>query len=229
MSQQWHKSFFLCIHFSIKYGMLWVIYPSFVFKGENMFRKFLLACMVMATFTMQIQAISINELNSSPQFKNVYQKSYPYEGGSIQNKLVSYLNTYSVESLEYAAPHYKLKGIFYAVYETPRSTSITEYELTATYDTNYSLGSLIQAMNLVKPSPSMYAVIKAAQDESGIQVELQEVKRYDVDGTEVISKVPLEHQLRPLDRSRSDENLFAVADAMFAVAYQQHFDDIVVK
>ena len=194
-----------------------------------MFRKFLLACMVMATFTMQIQAISINELNSSPQFKNVYQKSYPYEGGSIQNKLVSYLNTYSVESLEYAAPHYKLKGIFYAVYETPRSTSITEYELTATYDTNYSLGSLIQAMNLVKPSPSMYAVIKAAQDESGIQVELQEVKRYDVDGTEVISKVPLEHQLRPLDRSRSDENLFAVADAMFVVAYQQHFDDIVVK
>lgn len=30
-----------------------------------MFRKFLLACMVMAAFTMQIQAISINELNSS--------------------------------------------------------------------------------------------------------------------------------------------------------------------
>ena len=164
---------------------------EFCFKGENMFRKFLLACMVMATFTMQIQAISINELNSSSQFKNVYQKSYPYEGGSIQNKLISYLNTYSVESLEYAAPHYKLKGTFYAVYETPRSASITEYELTATYDTNYSLGSLIQAMNLVKPSPSMYAVIKAAQDESGIQVELQEVKRYNVDGTEVISKVPL--------------------------------------
>ena len=181
-----------------------------------MFRKFLLACMVMAAFTMQIQAISINELNSSSQFKNVYQKSYPYEGGSIQNKLISYLNTYSVESLEYAAPHYKLKGTFYAVYETPRSTSITEYELTATYDTNYSLGSLIQA-------------IKAAQDESGIQVELQEVKRYNVDGTEVISKVPLEHQLRPLDRGRFDEDLFAVADAMFAVAYQQHFDDIVVK
>ena len=72
-----------------------------------MFRKFLLACMVMAAFTMQIQAISINELNSSSQFKNVYQKSYPYEGASIQNKLISYLNTYSVESLEYAAPHYK--------------------------------------------------------------------------------------------------------------------------
>ena len=83
-----------------------------------MFRKFLLACMVMAAFTMQIQAISINELNSSSQFKNVYQKSYPYEGGSIQNKLISYLNTYSVESLEYAAPHYKLKGTFYDVYET---------------------------------------------------------------------------------------------------------------
>lgn len=194
-----------------------------------MFRKFLLACMVMATFTMQIQAISINELNSSPQFKNVYQKSYPYGEGSLQNRMTSYLNTYSVESLEYAAPHYKVKGTFYTVYESPRSTSITEYELTTTYDTNYSLGSLIQAMNVVKTSPSMYAVIKAAQDESGIQVELQEVKRYNGDGTEITSKAPLVHQLRPIDRGRFDEDLFAVADAMFTVAYQQHFDDVVVK
>ena len=194
-----------------------------------MFRKFLLACMVMAIFTVPIQAISINELNSSPQFKNVYQKSYPYGGGSLQNRQTSYLNTYSVESLEYAAPHYKLKGTFYIVYESPRSTSITEYELTTTYDTNYSLGSLIQAMNVVKPSPSMYAVIKAAQDESGIQVELQEVKRYNGDGTEITSKAPLVHQLRPIDRGRFDEDLFAVADAMFTVAYQQHFDDVVVK
>lgn len=194
-----------------------------------MFRKFLLACMVMATFTMQIQAISINELNSSPQFKNVYQKSYPYGEGSLQNRMTSYLNTYSVESLEYAAPHYKLKGTFYTVYESPRSTSITEYELTTTYDTNYSLGSLIQAMNVVKPSPSMYAVIKAAQDESGIQVELQEMKRYNGDGTEITSKAPLVHRLRPIDRGRFDEDLFAVADAMFTVAYQQHFDDVVVK
>ena len=194
-----------------------------------MFRKFLLACMVLATFTMQIQAISINELNSSPQFKNVYQKSYPYGEGSLQNRMTSYLNTYSVESLEYAAPHYKLKGIFYTVYESPRSTSIAEYELTTTYDTNYSLGSLIQAMNVVKPSPSMYAVIKAAQDESGIQVELQEMKRYNGDGTEITSKAPLVHQLRPIDRGRFDEDLFAVADAMFTVAYQQHFDDVVVK
>lgn len=194
-----------------------------------MFRKFLLACMMMATFTMQIQAISINELNSSPQFKNVYQKSYPYGEGSLQNRMTSYLNTYSVESLEYAAPHYKLKGTFYTVYESPRSTSITEYELTTIYDTNYSLGSLIQAMNVVKPSPSMYAVIKAAQDESGIQVELQEVKRYNGDGTEITSKAPLVHQLRPIDRGRFDEDLFAVADAMFTVAYQQHFDDVVVK
>lgn len=194
-----------------------------------MFRKFLLACMVMATFTVPIQAISINELNSLPQFKNVYQKSYPYGDGSLQNRMTSYLNTYSVESLEYAAPHYKLKGTFYTVYESSRSTSITEYELTTTYDTNYSLGSLIQAMNVVKPSPSMYAVIKAAQDESGIQVELQEVKRYNGDGTEVTSKVPLVHQLCPIDRGRFDEDLFAVADAMFTVAYQQHFDDVVVK
>lgn len=193
-----------------------------------MFRKFLLACMVLATFTIQTQAISINELNSSPQFKNVYEKTYSYDDNS-SNRDVFFLNTYSVESLEYAAPHYKLKGIIYSVSERARGEAITEYELTATYNTNYSLASLIQAQQSVKSSPAMYAVIKAAQDDSGIQIDLREVKRFNGDGTEVSSTVPLVHQLRPLDRSRSDQDLFSIADAMFVVAYQQHFDDIVVK
>lgn len=194
-----------------------------------MFRKFLLACTVLATFTIQTQAISINELNSSPQFKNVYQKNDSYEGTYPKDRIINYLNTYSVESLEYSAPHYKLKGTFYTVYKYTRGAFIIEYEVTATYNTNYSLGSLIHSSQIVQPSPSMYAVIKAAQDDSGIQIDLREVKRFNGDGTEVSSTVPLMHQLRPLDRSRSDENLFAVADAMFVVAYQQHFDDIVVK
>ena len=194
-----------------------------------MFRKFLLACTVLATFTIQTQAISINELNSSPQFKNVYQKNDSYEGTYPKDRIINYLNTYSVESLEYSAPHYKLKGTFYTVYKYTRGAFIIEYEVTATYNTNYSLGSLIHTSQIVQPSPSMYAVIKAAQDDSGIQIDLREVKRFNGDGTEVSSTVPLMHQLRPLDRSRSDENLFAVADAMFVVAYQQHFDDIVVK
>lgn len=193
-----------------------------------MFRKILLACMVLGTFTIQTQAISINELNGSPQFKNVYQKTYSYEDGS-SNRDVFFLNTYSVESLEYAAPHYKLKGTVYSVNERARDWAITEYELTATYDTNYSLASLIQAQQSVKPSPVMYAVIKAAQDDSGIQIELQAVKRYTWDGTVVNSPARLLHQSRPLERSRSDQDLFAIADAMFVVAYQQHFDDIVVK
>ena len=42
-----------------------------------MFRKFLLACMVLATITIQTQAISINELNSSPQFKMYIKKPIP--------------------------------------------------------------------------------------------------------------------------------------------------------
>lgn len=185
-----------------------------------MFRKFLLACMVLSAFTVQTQAISINELNSSPQFKNVYQKTDSYQGTYPKDRLINYLNTYSVEVLEYAAPHYKLKGTFYTVYKYTRGAFITEYEVTATYNTNYSLGSLIHASQIVQPSPSMYAVIKAAQDDSGIQIDLREVKRFNGDGIEVSSTVPLVHQLRPLDRSRSDQGLFAIADAMFVVAYQ---------
>ena len=193
-----------------------------------MFRKFLLLCMALATFTMQIQAISINELNESPQFKNVYEKTYSYDDNS-SNRDVFFLNTYSVEVLEYAAPHYKLKGTFYSVDELAHGWAITEYELTATYNTNYSLGSLIEAQKNVKPSPAMYAVIKKAQDESGIQIELQGMNRYTLDGAVVNGLGKFVHQSRPLERSRIDEDLFAIADAMFVVAYQQHFDDIVVK
>lgn len=193
-----------------------------------MFRKFLLACMVLSAFTLQTQAVSINELNSSPQFK-MYIKNRFLSRYLSKDRLINYLNTYSVEVLEYATPHYKLKGTFYTVYKYTSGAFITEYEVTATYNTNYSLGSLIHASQIVQPSPSMYAVIKAAQDDSGIQIDLREVKRFNGDGIEVSSTVPLVHQLRPLDRSRSDQGLFAIADAMFVVAYQQHFDDIVVK
>ena len=193
-----------------------------------MFRKCLFAGVLLATFTMQTSAISINELNGSPQFKNVYQKTYSFDNAS-SNRIVHFLNTYSIEGLEYAAPHYKLKGTFYSVDERARGWAITEYELTATYDTNYSLGSLIHAKESVKPSSAMYSVIKAAEAESGIQVELQGVKRYTWEGAVVNNPGQFVHQSRPLERSRFDQDLFAVADAMFVVAYQQHFDDIVVK
>lgn len=194
-----------------------------------MFRKCLFAGVLLATFTMQTQAISINELNESPQFKRVSENIYEYKDDNVWNYTAHYLNTYSVEVLEYAAPKYRLKGTFYTVDKRERGSSIIEYELTATYDTNYSLGSLIHATNNMKLSPAMYTVIKAAQDESGIQVELQGVKRYTWDGAVVNSPGTFIHESRPLERSRFDQALFAVADAMFVVAYQQHFDDIVVK
>ena len=111
-----------------------------------MIRKFLLACMVLSAFTIQTQAISINELNSSPQFKNVYEKTYSFSDDNSSNRDIFFLNTYSVESLEYAAPHYELKGYYlFLLANGLVGEAITEYELTATYNTNYSLASLIQA------------------------------------------------------------------------------------
>ena len=196
-----------------------------------MIRRILILALVLLAFTMPTEAITYQELKTSPQFKLVHQHEYEKQNAIAHDGsgMYVYLNTYSVESLEYAAPHYKLKGTVYSVNERARDWAITEYELTATYDTNYSLASLIQAQQSVKPSPVMYAVIKAAQDDSGIQIELQAVKRYTWDGTVVNSPARLLHQSRPLDRSRSDQDLFAIVDAMFVVAYQQHFDDIVVK
>ena len=68
-----------------------------------MFRKCLFAGVLLATFTMQTQAISINELNESPQFKRVSENIYEYKDDNVWNYTAHYLNTYSVEVLEYAA------------------------------------------------------------------------------------------------------------------------------
>ena len=45
----------------------------------------------------------------------------------------THLDVYKRQALEYAAPHYKLKGTFYTVYKYTRGTFITEYEVTDVY------------------------------------------------------------------------------------------------
>lgn len=193
-----------------------------------MFKRLLGSAILALTFTISAQAITVQEITSSPQFELVYANEYPRESEPYDRNSMVYVNLYSIQVLEYATPHYKIKGTFYIVDHTPRGVIIDEYELTAMYDTNYSLASLVDAAGLTNPSQSMLAVISAAQDNSGINVDLSGVARYRGTG-EMVPKVPMRPMHRNLARDRMDRRLFNVADAMFYAAYQQHFDDIVTR
>ena len=184
-----------------------------------MFRKFLLACMVLATFTIQTQAISINELNSSPQFKNVYEKTYSYDDNS-SNRDVFFLNTYSVEVQKYAPPQYTLSAIYYVVHTSHYQAEIMENKLTVNYDANYSLATLIK-------SSHMMALIEASESKSGLFMSDTDSAIYTLDGA--LIKIPSLKNTRNLPIHRKNTIMYDLADAMFMAAYQQYFDDIVVQ
>ena len=107
-----------------------------------MIQRILMLALVLLAFTMPTEAITYQELKTSPQFKLVYTRSMngPMESGG----LYIYLNTYSIEALRYAPPQYSLRGTYYVVMDTSYQSTIDERQLTVDYDTNYSLATLIR-------------------------------------------------------------------------------------
>ena len=75
-----------------------------------MIQRILMLALVLLAFTMPTEAITYQELKTSPQFKLVHTRSMngPMESGG----LYIYLNTYSIEALRYAPPQYSLRGTY---------------------------------------------------------------------------------------------------------------------
>ena len=127
-----------------------------------MIQRILMLALVLLAFTMPTEAITYQELKTSPQFKLVYSQSMngPIESGGL------YI-TYSIEALRYVPPQYSLRGTYYVVMDTSYQSIINERQLTVDYDTNYSLATLIHSSRIMNPSPSMLALIEASESKSG--------------------------------------------------------------
>ena len=69
-----------------------------------MIKKLLTLSAIFLTFAIPTQALTIQELQSSPQFERVFVKEYGRHDDAYRPWRVLYVNTYSVEVLEYAAP-----------------------------------------------------------------------------------------------------------------------------
>ena len=193
-----------------------------------MVQRILLLALVLLAFTMPTEAITFQELKTSPQFKLVHQHEYE-KRGPIANEggMYVYLNTYSVEVQKYAPPQYTLSAIYYVVHTSHYQAEIMENKLTVNYDANYSLATLIKSSNMMNPSPSMLALIEASESKSGLFMSSTDSAIYTLDGA--LKKTPSIKNTRNLPIHRKNTLLYDLADAMFMAAYQQHFDDIVVQ
>jgi len=193
-----------------------------------MVQRILMLALVLLAFTMPTEAITYQELKTSPQFKLVHQHEYA-KGSPIVNDggMYVYLNTYSVEVQKYAPPQYILSAIYYVVHTSHYQAEIMENKLTVNYDANYSLATLIKSSHMMNPNPSMMALIEASESKSGLFVSATDSAIYTLDGT--LKKTPSLKNTRNLPIHRKNILMYNLADAMFMAAYQQHFDDIVVQ
>ena len=190
-----------------------------------MVQRILMLALVLLAFTMPTEAITLQELQTSPQFKLVHVQAMnpTMERGG----LYIYLNTYSIEATHYAPPQYSLRGTYYVVIDTDYQSTIEEKQLTVDYDTNYSLATLIHSSHMMNPSPSTLALIEASESKSGLFMSDSDRAIYTLDGA--LKKNPSSEGTRNLPLNRKNIIMYDLADAMFMSAYQQHFDDIVAQ
>ena len=178
-----------------------------------MVQRILMLALVLLAFTMPTEAITYQELKTSPQFKLVHTRSM--NGSMESGGLYIYLNTYSIEALRYAPPQYSLRGTYYVVMDTSYQSTIDERQLTVDYDTNFSLATL------------MMALIEASESKSGLAMTEVDVAKYTFDGA--TKPMHYVNDTRKFPLNRNNTIMYDIADAMFMSVYQQHFDDIVVQ
>ena len=193
-----------------------------------MVQRILMLALVLLAFTMPTEAITLQELQTSPQFKLVHHREYENRNPIVnEGGMYVYLNTYSVEVQKYAPPQYTLSAIYYVVHTSHYQAEIIEKRLTVNYDANYSLATLITSSHMMNPSPSMLALIEASESKSGLFMSDSDSAVYTLDGA--LKKSSSLEGTRNLPIHRKNTIMYDLADAMFMAAYQQHFDDIVVQ
>lgn len=191
-----------------------------------MIRRILMLVLVLLAFTMPTEAISFQELKTSPQFKLIHSHEYahytPVENGGVY----IYLNTYSIESVQYTPPKYTLRGTYYMVYTSSYQNEIIEKQLTVNYDTSHSLATLIHSPRMMNRNSSMMDLMKASDTNTGLFMADTAVAIYTLNGA--LKRNQFLNETINQKIYRKNIVLYDLADAMFMSVYQQHFDDIVI-
>lgn len=188
-----------------------------------MLKRFFMIMALTLAFTMPIQAISIQELKSSPQFKVVNEVTPDVP--NTNEHTTWYLDTRSIEVLEYAPPMYKIKATVYNAYQSPRKNTISSNARIVSYDTRQSLAS--QVYRAKQAGTSLTMVIDAAQTKTGMTGTEEPLGKFSFDGQSL--PVQVKASTRAILRTVPNTTRYDIADTLFYEAYRMHFEDVVVK
>ena len=188
-----------------------------------MLRQFFIMMALTLAFTMPSQAISIQELKSSPQFKVVNEVTPDVPNANEHTTW--YLDTSSIEVLEYAPPVYKIKATVYNAYQSPRKNTIFSDAWIVSYDTRLSLAS--QVYRAKQAGASLTTVIDAAQTKTGMTGSEEPLGKFSFDGQSL--PVQVKSSTRAIVRTAPNTTRYDIADTLFYEAYRMHFEDVVVK
>ena len=175
--------------------------------------------------SMPTEAITLQELQTSPQFQiSSCSGDESYDGARWFIYLFEHLFYWAT----HYAPQYSLRGTYYVVMDTDYQSTIEERQLTVDYDTNYSLATLIHSSHMMNPSPSTLALIEASESKSGLSlVDRGSCGEIHFDGA--TQQMQYRNDMRKFPLKRNNTIMYDIAEAMFMAAYQQYFDDIVVQ
>ena len=188
-----------------------------------MLKRFLVMMAMTLAFTIPSQAISIQELQSSPQFKVVAEVTPDVPNANEHTTW--YLDTSSIEVLEYAPPVYKIKATVYNAYQSPRKHVIFSDSWIVSYDTRQSLAS--QVYRAKQTGSSLTTVIDAAQTKTGMVGSEEPLGVFSFDGQSL--PIQVKASTRAIVRTAPNTTRYDIADTLFYEAYRMHFEDVVVK
>ena len=188
-----------------------------------MLKRIFIMLAVALAFTIPSQAISIQELKSSPQFKVMYEVTPDVP--NADEHTTWYLDMNSIEVLEYAPPMYKIKATVYNAYQSPRKNVIYSDSWIVSYDTRLSLAS--QVYRVKQAGASLTTVIDAAQTKAGMTGTEEPLGVFSFDGQSL--PIQVKASTRTIVRTAPNTTRYDIADTLFYEAYRMHFEDVVVK
>ena len=195
-----------------------------------MLHRFLIILGLMLAFTIPTQAITIEELTSQPQFKQVSQ--FVSDIPNVDERGASYIDVNTVKVIGFEPPVYTISAMVYKAYQWNDEKVITVKDMTFTYDISNSAASKAyraQQQGTATVNTEADATMNEAMwSNPGIVRDEEEVSRFGFDGT----PRPIDRGAflrRPVVKDSRNKEFYDIADAVYYEVYKEHFDETVVK
>ncbi len=195
-----------------------------------MLHRFLIILGLMLAFTIPTQAITIEELTSQPQFKQVSQ--FVSDIPNVDERGASYIDVNTVKVIGFEPPVYTISAMVYKAYQWNDEKVITVKDMTFTYDISNSAASKAyraQQQGTATVNTEADATMNEAMwSNPGIMRDEEEISRFGFDGT----PRPIDRGAflrKPVVKDSRNKEFYDIADAVYYEVYKEHFDEAVVK